>query len=297
METIPLPVRLDDWYAARRRGIGGSDAAVVLGVSPWKTPVRLYMEKRGETPEDDLASKQYVYWGIRLEDTIADEYARRTGRELNRVSRIAWSTEFPWMCCNVDRTVKGTAARVILEIKNVGLFQYVNSEWGDEGSNIVPPYYYSQAQHNCVVCKADQCDMPILIGGNEYRCYCIPRDDDFCRVLIAEERKFWEGVKNGVPPAPRNPDDALLLFPQAKEGLRIDCNDETIVESWRRYNRASELLRSLHATASEEKTKIMQFMGKAEYLEMNGEVIATWRRSRSGKRTFRSKALRELEPE
>jgi predicted phage-related endonuclease len=50
--------RADDWFKARKKGIGGSDAAVVLGISPWKTPIRLWREKRNEVAEDDLIEKQ-----------------------------------------------------------------------------------------------------------------------------------------------------------------------------------------------------------------------------------------------
>ena len=51
------------WLRMRSGGIGGSDAAVIAGLSPWKSPYELYLEKTGEAAAPDLSDNERVYWG------------------------------------------------------------------------------------------------------------------------------------------------------------------------------------------------------------------------------------------
>src|SRR5690606_20076292 len=76
----------DEWLQARRRGIGGSDAAVIAGLDPFKSPVRLWMEKRGEIEEEPAG--EAAEWGLLLEPVIAREFERRTGKRVRRRQAI-----------------------------------------------------------------------------------------------------------------------------------------------------------------------------------------------------------------
>jgi putative phage-type endonuclease len=71
----------DEWLAARRTGIGGSDIAAILGLSPWRTPLDVYRDKvdGAEQPETEA-----MRWGRLLEDVIAREYAVRAGVRIQR---------------------------------------------------------------------------------------------------------------------------------------------------------------------------------------------------------------------
>lgn len=284
--------RVDDWYAARKKGIGGSDAAVCLGISPWKTPVRLWREKRGEIPEDDITNKQFVYWGLRLENTIAEEYTARTGHECREVGRILKNKEYPWMLCNLDRVVLGTPSKTILEIKTVGQFVYMNTEWGDDGTDQVPAYYYAQAQHNMIVCGAEFCDMPVLIGGNEYRCYTIPINKDFAEVLIKRESIFWHCVQTGNPPPAMRLEDLSLLWPFNAPGEIVEADEQT-AENCESLRRVKNLIKSCKAESERLEMAIKERMKDAEYLTFNGETLATWRTTKKGGRMFRIKDIGE----
>ena len=57
----------------RHAGLGGSDAAAVLGLSPWTSPLDLYLDKRGELDEEPEQPTNWQRWGHLLEDLIADE--------------------------------------------------------------------------------------------------------------------------------------------------------------------------------------------------------------------------------
>lgn len=188
-----------EWLAERRKGVGGSDAPVVAGLSKWKSPHELYLEKRGELPAPDLDDVEHIRWGIRLEDAVADEYAERTGRKVRRVNRVLQHPEYPFMLASLDRDVVGE--KRILEIKTTGDAAFRANEWGAEGSDEVPDVYFVQVQHYLAVTRAELADLAVLIGGQRMKIYEIPRDDAFIADLIEAERGFWTCVESGTPPA------------------------------------------------------------------------------------------------
>ena len=90
----------EEWLNARKKGIGGSDASVILGFNPWKTPFELYIEKTsGEIREVD---NEAVYWGNVLEDIVAEEFTKRTGKKVRRRNQIFKHKEYDWMIANID---------------------------------------------------------------------------------------------------------------------------------------------------------------------------------------------------
>ena len=50
----------EEWLQERKKGIGGSDAAVVIGKSKWKNNVQLWEEKTGRIETPDISDKPYV---------------------------------------------------------------------------------------------------------------------------------------------------------------------------------------------------------------------------------------------
>lgn len=73
----------EEWLLSRQKGIGGSDAAVVLGLSKWKTPFELWLEKTGQVLLDDEQSDA-AYFGTILEDIVAKEFEIRSGKKVRK---------------------------------------------------------------------------------------------------------------------------------------------------------------------------------------------------------------------
>jgi putative phage-type endonuclease len=186
----------DEWLALRQQGIGGSDASVACGMSPYKQAAILYLEKRGEREPDDLSDNERVYWGTVLEDVVANEYSRRTGRKVRRVNRILQSKAHPFMLASLDRDVVGE--KRILECKTTDKH---TQGWGDPGTDQVPSHYLMQTQHYLAVTGAEIADLAVLIGGNDFRIYTIQRDEDLIQAMIQLETEFWKNVVEGNPPA------------------------------------------------------------------------------------------------
>lgn len=180
----------------RSTGIGGSDAGIILGISPFKDPLSLYLEKRGEVPPED--ENNFKSWGHILEPGICDAYTERTGFKLRRDNRSLRSKTHPFMLMHVDRRVLKCGNRRIMDAKNTSR----PYEWGRDGTSDVPGHINAQAQHYIHVDNLDQVDIACLMNGNELRVYPLERDDDFIRDLIEVEEEFWDRVEAGVPPEP-----------------------------------------------------------------------------------------------
>ena len=73
-----------EWLETRRAGIGGSDVATIFNLNSWKSPIYLYMEKRGEIEPDDLSDNEAIYWGNTLEDLIRKEFQKRNGWKVQK---------------------------------------------------------------------------------------------------------------------------------------------------------------------------------------------------------------------
>ena len=82
----------NDWLEHRRHGIGGSDAAVIMGVSPWKSLMDLWLEKTGQYVED--IDSESMYWGRVLEDVIAKEFAIRNNTAENTIQHLDYPHDY-----------------------------------------------------------------------------------------------------------------------------------------------------------------------------------------------------------
>lgn len=183
----------------RRTGIGGSDAAIVLGISPFVTAYELYLDKLGEAPpEDENFLKESRYWGSRLEAPVSDRYAEETGYKIQKANNLIRSKEHPFMIANIDRKVVGEDMRIGFEAKTAARAE----GWGESGSNEIPAYIMCQVQHYLAVTGYDCWDLAVLIGNRDYRMYRINPIEDIINQLIEAETEFWDRVESKVAPEP-----------------------------------------------------------------------------------------------
>ena len=182
----------------RLSGCGGSDAGVIIGVSTYGDPLGLYMEKRSEV-EIPWVETERQRWGHLHEESIAEAY-RQDHPEYKVVkSNVSHrSKTHPFMIAHIDRKVQKCGNKRILECKSSGL----PWDWGDSGTQDIPPSYMAQVQHYIHVLELDQVDLASLISGNDFRVYPIMRDQEYIDMLVEAETEFWDRVEAGVPPEP-----------------------------------------------------------------------------------------------
>lgn len=108
-----------EWLAWRRKGIGGSDVAAILGISPWRTARDLYDDKLGiASAQDDSANWVALEMGHLLEDLVARIFSQKTRYHVFQVKKMFRHPRHPCMLADVDYFVTlpdGNTA--ILEIK------------------------------------------------------------------------------------------------------------------------------------------------------------------------------------
>ena len=105
--TAAIPY--EEWLERRKEGIGGSDAAVVCGVSRYKSPVELWMEKTGQLPAQEAG--EAAYWGHQLEELVRTEFTKRTGIQVEHRMELLRSDQHPFMQANLDGTCRHSAQR------------------------------------------------------------------------------------------------------------------------------------------------------------------------------------------
>ncbi len=192
----------------RKKGIGGSDAAAILGVSKWKSPLDVWLDKTGRDNEDK--ESEPMYWGNELEEPIARKYTKETGYRVENCHSILAHLEKPFLLANVDRLVSLDGKRPRnngkihttkgLEIKTANAF--VAGDWGEPGTDEVPEYYITQPMHYMGITGCLTWDVAVLIGGSDFRIYTVQRDEELIKLMFEASEQFWnDHVLKDIPPA------------------------------------------------------------------------------------------------
>ena len=186
------------WHALRRKGIGGSEIAAIVGRSPWESAYNLWYRKKGLI--SGAGTNQAMRWGTLLEPVIYREYATNhlesglrmtTGETYAHVDR-------PWQHANPDGLIWDHRGRLVdgLEIKTAGH----ETHWGPDGTDEIPPWYRCQITWYCDVMGLGSMALRVLIHGNDARTYRVhPTLGDRLELRNAAQ-KFWDSLATDTPP-------------------------------------------------------------------------------------------------
>lgn len=193
-----------DWLKHRGLGIGASEAAVLIGESPWKSVLQLYAEKIGAVDPPDLSDVEAVFWGTRLESLVLDVYRERTKRFTDQGGLLLRSIEYPWALCTLDGWTSDAELGPYwpLEIKTTGAAR--GGDWA-EGP---PEHYRIQITWQMLVTGARKATIACLIGGQKFVWCDVERDEQLVRKLIRHGEEFWRRVEQREPPSPDGTESA-----------------------------------------------------------------------------------------
>lgn len=252
----------EEFVARRQNSLGGSDAATIVGLNPWKSAYELWLEKTGKIVAEDISAKEHIYWGTKLEALVAERYSEETGRKIRRNNQQLVHPEYPFIHANLDREVVGDSR--ILECKTTNINNA--HKWGPSGSDQVPDNYQLQVMHYLAVTGKEVADIAVLIGGNEFRYYEIPRNQEVIDFLIGSEVAFWNMVQKKIEPAidyesPRAMDLIKQLHP-GTNGETVFLPNEAL--AWHEELRAvKEQLKALEDREDVLKAQFLVLMGDA----------------------------------
>jgi len=273
-ELKPYKQGSAEWHAARSKGLGGSDMAAIMELNPWKTPYMVWLEKTGRSKGTDETEKMTI--GKEIEDFVASQYTRITGRKTRRVNKFKTSDLYPFIGGSVDRIFQDEEHGLgILEMKNVSSESFRNTFAGG-----VPDYYFIQVQTYMFVFKAQIADLFVFVGGERFECFRIARNEEVIKAICASAKKFWEfNIQEDFPPAPVNKDDLKLRYPATQTDPVYAKTANEDVYDW--VQQLAKIKREIKQR-EEEKEKyellIMQEMGECEsLLDGNDKPLATWK--------------------
>ncbi len=269
--TVAEMAEHDKWLELRNKGIGGSEAAVIVGMNRWKSPFQLWLEKTGEVEPEDLSNNEFVYWGTVLEQCVADRFAELTGKRVTKRGMLQ-DEEVPYFFANVDRVVVGENAGLECKTTNA----YAKDAW--EGDNI-PDAYYCQCQWYMGVTGAEKWYIACLIGGNTFVWKEVARNEDDITALREAAKAFWEtNVQGGVmPEADGSKNCAESLLKRFKGGDKevIDLAAEGADELMAQALEIKATIKTLEAQQAECENKIKALMGDHENAAA-GKYVVSW---------------------
>jgi putative phage-type endonuclease len=282
-----------EWLVARKLGIGGSDAAGSIGLSPWTSQFSLWCDKTSDFVSDE--DNRLMQWGRRLEGAIIEGFAEDTGIAVQRHPVMLRSKEYPFMVVNLD----AVADDGVIEAKNVG--HYMASEWED---GAVPAHYGIQGQHALAVTGLDSVTFAALVGGNDPRYVHVERNDALIERLIEGEQKFWEMVENMEPPDV----DGSSATTQALKAMFVDPEAETIADlsdvKDHTGRTVSDLLamRAICKAAIKEQeesikeieNQLFLWLGNCEIAQVDGMTAFTWKKQYRQAYTVQATSFRKI---
>ena len=269
----------EDWLRQRRRGIGSSDAAAIMGLSRWGSPLSVFVDKLGlqELRDED---PEFMKWGHILEDPVAKEYAARTERTLFNPGAftIFAHDQLTFQQVTPDRMILNEKERDeapgSLSIKTGGFFKA--KEWEDE-----PPLEYQiQLQHELQVLGWSWGSFAILIGGQKLIHLDVERDDEFIKKLTVAEVNFWDKVLNEDPPPADDKESSAkalaLLYPKSSgESVALPANPFFELADDLEVTQATIRLAEARKRGMENRVK--RFMGDAEFGILPDGSSFTWK--------------------
>lgn len=260
-QLVKVDPDYDAWLEQRKAGLGSSDAAAILGLNRYKSPVSVYMDKVGlASPHVDT---NFTHWGKTLEPIVADEFAKLTGMKVYVSDYILQHSNYPFMVANLDRLIDGPEGHGLLECKTTS--EYNRAKWdGDE----VPEEYYVQVQHQLAVSDLDLAYIAVLIGGNSFKYKRVLRDEAFIEWMIGREADFWNNhVVPRIPPAPDGSEDYTnylsTQFPTAVSKSTMSL-PEDFIDLLKTLDEVGEAAKLLESRKNEIINTIKEKMGTAE---------------------------------
>jgi len=250
----------------RRNYIGASDAAIILGISPYKTPYELYLEKNGELDSNSEENDALII-GSLLEPVIINLYEMKTGNKVEVNIPTQFSKEYPFIAVNLDGRLlldKDT----LIEAKSSAVY----SQWGTDDDSI-PLWYVAQCQQAMYVTGALRTLVPVLIGKT-FKVYTINRDEDLIKLIVTKVVEFWAMLQNGLPPEIKTNNDWKLKYNCQTMNDVIEADDE-IVGKISLYKNISAQIKELEDQKTQLSAEVLAFMGDHKTLTANSRKLGS----------------------
>jgi len=281
----------EQWLKLRQTGLGGTDVAAVLGLSPYKTALDVYLEKTGakQPPRDNVKMKA----GRMLEDVVALWWALENGYKVRRDFKVRFHHKHRCLLANIDRLIVANGSNRgsgVLEVKTTSGFVF--KRWEEKG---LPPDTYCQIMHYLNVTGHRWGRVAILVDGYDLRDIPVVYDKEYIDLMTRQLLSFWkEHVEKRVPPEPVNEKDIKSLWPKAEDEKVVQA-DETTLKTVNRLVDVTTQLTDLSAQKKELELQIKLLLKDATILAAGDTRLVTWKQARDSLK-FDAAKFREEQP-
>lgn len=198
----------DRWLECRAHGpngdieytVGGSDVATIFGVSPWTTPLELWMIKKGRAKAKQKPNPLQLEMGHLLEPIAAHFYAVTTGNTVIDDTCMYQHADHPYALADFDRRFlrKADGEPGILECKSCTYHKA-----GDWADGAYPLYYELQLRYYLAVADVQIGAFSTIWGNNPANDMAMPEleRDQAKEDMIFERLDEWIwSLRNDKPP-------------------------------------------------------------------------------------------------
>ncbi|MFE6868362.1 YqaJ viral recombinase family protein [Kitasatospora sp. NPDC057692] len=294
-----------EWHTARADGVGGSEIAAVMGLSPFESRFSLWHRKQGLLAP--VEENPQMYWGNRLEPVVLAEFAERHPEWVVRRAPTYAGPGRPWQianpdgelvpacgcglhgdpccegrgtgrladcgpCCPACPTCPSAAASVaeLVEVKTAR----DDEGWGKEGTDEVPVHYRAQCIWYLDTLSLRRCRIAVLIGGSDYREYVVEYDPVDAELMRRAGREFMQSVRDGERPAIDGHTATYQAVRALPEGLE-DVNIDITPDLRDRFHAAQDGFWAAEDELTECKSRLLDAIGTGRRAFAAGERVAT----------------------
>lgn len=284
--------------------IGSSQIAATAGVPSFSSPITVFRE--ATDAEFERSPDEMMEIGTLLEPVVLELYRRRTGRSalagklvLNESEGVLVSKRWPFAVASPDGFSRvSTAAEFDRVVEAKTCLGFRAEEWGEAGTDQVPAAYLCQTQWQMGLAREagfpiTSADVPVLIGGFDFRVYSVQFDQGLFDGLLAAAEKFWRdhiATKTPPPPDATPAYEQFLRFthPAERAPLRKVGADDEHARAAMELCRAQAAKKKAEAEVQAHRNRLMALVGDAEGIEGPGFRV-TWKATTTGSRVLRTK--------
>lgn len=258
----------DRWLAARATGIGASEIAAVLGISPWDSPFSLYWRKKLAAT---VEMTEAMEWGLRHERTIAEKFRDNHPEFIAVPGGLYRHPTHRWMLATPDLVLENVepGRDELAQIKTTHSWD----GWGTPGTDQIPAHYAAQVQQEMTVMGARRCWLPVLCGGNSYREYVIEWNPEDAATITEAGAAFMYRLAEDNPPDL----DGSAATTAALKQLHPSVVDEVVTIPQHladQYTTRRALLDDAKTALAEVENQIRGLLGDAKTAVCDGRKVA-----------------------
>ena len=267
------------WLEKRKHYVTGTDAAQLLGISPFGSKFDVWLDKTGQAP--DFVQSAAMRAGLAFEADILKMYAEDTDAKVEHMDgyNLHTSEAYPRLGASLDGWNHTLGCPV--DAKNI---RWKTEKWGDAWTSDFPEYYKTQLQVQMMVTGARFAHLAVMFSGQDFFVYTMEYNEELAQQILEASEDFWPYVENSEMPEVSGSDmatayikDTFAIGTPDKE-KEADDSVKGYVEA---YKAASAAEKDAKAKKDEAANRIKVFMGDATVIP----GWCTWKNAKDSQKT------------